>query len=148
MINYTLENYGFGNYGFLPQGKMKNQPLILLDLGVKHRCRESYCFDNTERRTYRGYLLQYTLKGRGIYEAHEFRSEPDTVSKARPSCRANDAALLQKTSVSYPLAAGKGFFSRMPEESRYYLPFEEASAENCCEEWEFFYFAAQHRRQH
>lgn len=107
MIDYT-----FGNYGFLPQGRMKNQPLVLLDLGVERRCREEYCFDNAHRSAYGGYLLQYTLKGCGIYETQ---------------------------AVPHALSPGKGFFSRMPEDSRYYLPFGHSPAEVSCEEWEFFY---------
>lgn len=134
MIDYT-----FGNYGFLPQGKMKDQPLILLDLGIERRCRENYLFDNAKRRAYGGYLLQYTLRGCGVYETQGSAFTIYGASKAGAACGADDAGPFQNSSASYALPPGKGFFSRMPEESRYYLPFGEPSGKSRQEEWEFFY---------
>lgn len=89
--------YSFGNYGFIQQGKMKEQPLVLLDIGIEHRQKENYCFDNRNRTHFSGYLLQYTLKGYGIYETDE---------------------------KQYQVKEGMGFLVRMPENSRYYLPEE------------------------
>ncbi len=90
MINYTL-----GNFGFLQQGIMKDAPVALLDLGVEKRTEASYFFDNTKRPKYFGYLLQYTLKGSGVYELQ---------------------------GKKYTLKRGDGFFLQIPEDSRYYLP--------------------------
>lgn len=106
MIRYT-----FGHYGFLKQGKMEAPPLTLLDLGIERRYRETYHFENAGRTSYGGYLLQFTLKGCGIYETQE----------------------------RYELTPGRGFFSRIPEESRYYLPSPDISRESDDNGWEFFY---------
>lgn len=103
--------YNFGNYGFLKQGKMENPPLTLFDLGIERRFRESYHFENAKRTSYGGYLLQFTLKGCGIYEAQN----------------------------RYELLPGRGFFSRIPEDSRYYLPPSGDSRESADNGWEFFY---------
>ena len=105
--------YGFGNYGFLKQGKMEHPPLVLLDLGVERRFHETYHLENAGRSSYGGYLLQFTLKGCGIYEAYG------------QSCQ--------------KLTPGWGFFSRMPEDSRYYLPSPDISRGIPDEGWEFFY---------
>lgn len=96
-----------GNFGFLQQGIMKDAPVTLLDLGVEKRTETSYFFDNANRPPHFGYVLQYTLGGSGIYELQGKR---------------------------YLLKEGDGFFLRIPEDSRYYLP---ESAENTG--WEFFY---------
>lgn len=105
--------YSFGNYGFLKQGKMEKPPLVLLDMGIERRFCESYHFENAERTSYSGYLLQLTLKGRGIYEAYGQNRQA--------------------------LPPGWGFFSRIPEKSRYYLPSPELFPESPNEGWEFFY---------
>lgn len=104
--------YSFGNYGFLQQGKMEDPPFILLDLGVERRFLESYHFENGGRASYGGYLLQYTLKGCGIYEAG---------------------------GTEYELHPGSGFFSRMPESSSYYLPAPGSSKESDENGWEFIF---------
>lgn len=109
--------YSFGNYGFLPRGSMEAPPLVLLDLGVERRSHEAYHFENADRTSYGGYLLQYTLKGCGIYE---------TGAPANPSERCR-------------LETGRGFFSRMPENSRYYLPPSGISPKSPDCGWEFFY---------
>ncbi len=106
MISYT-----FGNYGFLKQGKMEEPPLTLLDMGIERRFQETYRFENAGRTSYSGYLLQFTLKGCGIYEAQK----------------------------QYELTPGRGFFSRIPEESRYYLPPSDIPRESAEDGWEFFY---------
>ena len=84
----------YGNYGFLNQGQMDGEPLLLLDFGVEAREREAYDFDNADR-DYDGFLFQYTLKGYGVFEEK------------------GQARLLEP---------GTAFFSLIPEESRYYLP--------------------------
>lgn len=89
-------DYALGNYGFLKQGKMENPPLVLLDLGIERRFHERYHFENADRHSYGGYLLQFTLKGCGIYEEYG------------------------KSRLELPL--GRGFLSQIPENSRYYLP--------------------------
>lgn len=114
MIEYT-----FGSYGFLNQEKMESPPLLLLDLGVERRCKEPYFWDNSNRPSYSGYLLQFTLKGGGIYEKEGERE---------------------------PIREGQGFFAKMPENSRYYLPSaacprtaDPALNGAFSEEWEFFF---------
>lgn len=87
----------YGNYGFLNQGQIDGEPLLLLDFGMEARERESYDFNNADR-DYGGFLFQYTLKGYGVFE-----------EKGR-------AGLLEP---------GTAFFSLIPEESRYYLPWRE-----------------------
>ena len=86
-------SYVFENYGFLQQGKMKNAPAFLLDLGVERRTDSSYFFDNAKRPGYAGYLLQYTLKGEGIFE---------------------------QDGVQTIIKEGYAFLSKMPEQSKYY----------------------------
>ncbi|MDO4292766.1 MAG: AraC family transcriptional regulator [Eubacteriales bacterium] len=88
-------SYDFGNYGFLKEDGMPDPPLFLLDLGVERRRDEPYFYDNLTRPFYGGYLLQYTLNGRGIYE---------------------------KDGREHSLFPGQGFLVRMPQDSRYYLP--------------------------
>ena len=104
--NFLMENI-YGNYGFLQQGRMESPPLILYDFGLERRFREAYRFDNAQRASYGGYLLQYTLKGCGGYES------------------------AGQTRMLWP---NSGFFSRMPEDSRYFLP-----ADSTAQEWEFFF---------
>ena len=79
--------YGFGNYGFLKHGKMENPPLVLLDLGVERRFHETYHLENAGRSSYGGYLLQFTLKGCGIYEAYGQSCQKLTPGWGFPGCR-------------------------------------------------------------
>ncbi len=88
-------NDRYGNYGFLQQGRLTDPPLVLFDLGVERRCEKSYRFDNAQRTSFGGYLLQYTLNGCGCYECG---------------------------GQSYGLPKDCGFFARMPEDSRYFFP--------------------------
>lgn len=113
-------DYSFGNYGFLKQGKMEHPPLVLLDLGVERRFCENYHFENADRASYGGYLLQYTLKGCGRFETY-------------------DGSASGIVGHSYELTPGTGFFSRFPENSRYYLPPVNASPKGCDSGWEYFY---------
>ena len=87
--------YHYGNYGFIQHEQMEELPLILLDTGIEKRTDISYHYDNSHRLSYGGYLIQYTLKGCGIYEENG-----------------------QKTL----LQPGMGFFAQMPQNSSYYLP--------------------------
>ena len=107
-----LIHYTYGNYGFIQHEKMKQLPLILYDMGVEHRYNENYHYYNNHRPNYKGYLLQFTLNGYGIYES------------------ANKPYLLKK---------GMGFFSKFPENSQYYLPTKSFSEEYYKEGWDFFY---------
>ena len=107
-----MTSYNYGNYGFIKQEKMKQLPLILYDLGIEHRCQEAYSFDNTNRPAYDGYLLQYTFSGYGIFEMQ------------------NKRTLIKK---------GMGFFCKMPEQSKYYLPDYHYPVEYRTEGWDFFY---------
>lgn len=67
---------------------------LLYDGGVERREKENYYFQNWDRFGYEGYLIQYTLSGRGIFEKEGIRRE---------------------------ITAGQGFCVRFPEESCYYL---------------------------
>lgn len=127
-------NYSFGHYGFLQQGKLKNPPLVLQDFGVERRCKEAYHYENAQRTSYGGYLLQYTLRGLGIYETDE-KLPTGTCSSANDS---HDAPF-PLGSQKYELHPGQGFFARMPENSRYYLPAADISADTAAAGWEFFY---------
>lgn len=109
-------DYSFGNYGLLKQGKMENPPLTLLDLGVERRFGESYHFENADRISYGGYLLQYTLKGFGIFET--YKKNADGTASGMVQDR-------------FELTPGRGFFSRIPEASRYYLPAVDTSPKDC-----------------
>ncbi|MBQ6787324.1 MAG: helix-turn-helix transcriptional regulator [Lachnospiraceae bacterium] len=105
-------SYHFGNYGFIKQEKMKQLPITLYDMGIEHRCMESYSFDNTNRPAYDGYLLQYTFQGYGIFEA-------------------DGNPILMKQ--------GMGFFCKIPENSKYYLPNSHYPVEYQTKGWDFFY---------
>ena len=85
--------YNFGNYGFIQHERMVQQPLYLIDTGIESRNTTSYYFDNSARPSYGGYLLQYTLKGNGIF---------------------------LKNDVKHVLEEGFCFFSKIPEGSCYY----------------------------
>ncbi len=104
--------YSYGNYGFIQHEKMEQLPLILYDMGIEHRFQENYHFHNHIRSGYKGYLLQYTLQGYGIYET-------------------KDSKHLLKT--------GFGFFSKFPENSQYYLPDDRFPIEYRKAGWDFFY---------
>lgn len=110
-------SYQFGNFGFLKEDTLPDAPLFLMDTGVERRCEEAYFFDNQTRPAYEGYLLQYTLKGCGIY---------------------------QDGKKSYPLPEGHGFFIRMTQEGRYFLPDTDGApfspgSGTASGEWEYFY---------
>lgn len=110
-------SYPFGNFGFLKEETLPQPPLFLMDMGVERRFEEPYFFDNRTRPAYEGYLLQYTLKGSGVYQNGEKR---------------------------YDLPPGYGFFIRMTQEGRYFLP-DQNGAPFCPDsgaasgEWEYFY---------
>lgn len=87
-------DYKMGSFGVLNIDEMKNQPLILLDGGIESRFKEKYEFLNDERPDYSGYLFQYTLEGKGIFE---------------------------KDGVCNEINKGEGFFIRFPENSKYYI---------------------------
>ena len=110
-------SYSFGNFGFLQEETPFEQPLFLMDMGVERRFEEAYFFDNQTRPAYEGYLLQYTLKGCGVY---------------------------QDGKGSFLLPEGYGFLTRMTQEGRYFLP-DQNGAPFCpgvgiaSGEWEYFY---------
>lgn len=99
--------YTIGNYGFLNLDQLEDAPFTLLDTGIEIRHKENYDYDNKKRPLYSGYVLQYTLSGYGSYEY---------------------------MGNSYLLEKNRGFFTRIPEDSRYYLP-QDAFGNS----WEFFY---------
>lgn len=110
-------SYQFGNFGFLREGALSEPPLFLMDTGVERRFGESYFFDNRTRPAYEGYLLQYTLKGCGVYQTGQ---------------------------QSWSLPRGHGFFIRMTQEGRYFLPDINGSpfcpgSSPASGEWEYFY---------
>lgn len=109
--NFLIQ-YTYGNYGFIQHEKMKQLPLILYDMGIEHRTMEDYHFNNAYRPNYKGYLLQFTLKGFGIYECE---------------------------SQTYLLEEGMGFFCKIPEKSQYYLPNHQYAFELREQGWDFFY---------
>ncbi len=86
--------YNFGHFGLLNTDDMADQPLILMDGGIESRFRENYDFFNEKRDTYRGYLFQYTLSGKGWFE---------------------------KNGNRYCVSEGVGFLTKIPEKTRYYL---------------------------
>lgn len=87
-------SYEHGSFGVLNKDDMDDAPLQLLDGGIEYRFRESYEFDNAQRPGYEGYLFQCTLSGEGYFE---------------------------KTGKCTKLTRGKGFFAKMPDNSRYWL---------------------------
>lgn len=90
--------YKCGHFGILNIGRMENEPLRLLDGGIERRYRESYDYFNDDRPDYSGYLIQYTLDGKGRY------------------CRGEKEWELEK---------GMAFLVSFPEKSRYCLPQEQ-----------------------
>lgn len=87
--------YHHGTFGILDMDEMEERPLILYDGGIEERMDEAYDFQNENRKGYGGYLFQYTLAGKGIFE---------------------------KEGVPHPVERGTAFLVAFPEESRYYLP--------------------------
>ncbi|MCI5649705.1 MAG: AraC family transcriptional regulator [Fusicatenibacter sp.] len=83
-----------GAYGLLNQESLETSPLLLIDGGMESRWKENYCFDNSRRENYGGWLFQYTIRGSGFFECGK------SVEKLGP---------------------GSGFLSGMPENSCYYL---------------------------
>lgn len=98
--------YQIGSFGILNTDKSVDEPLVLLDGGIERRHKEVYDFDNRLRKDYSGCLFQYTLQGSGCFE---------------------------KNGVLHELGEHMGFFIRVPDESRYYLP------EGSDIAWEFIY---------
>lgn len=90
-------NLSYASYGFL-SSKEFPLPFELLDLGLEWREGETYHFRNTERSDYVGYLLQYTLSGKGIY---------------------------REGTQEYLLEEGDAFLIHFPNDSSYYLPSKE-----------------------
>ncbi len=95
MIKYT-----YGNYGFIRHERMFSQPLFLIDTGIEHRDSSQYYFDNNNRSSFGGYLIQYTLNGSGVFEKN------------------GQKCILKK---------GDCFFSKIPEDSCYYFDNSTAS---------------------
>lgn len=52
-------------------GSLAERSVLLLDGGVEKRWKEPYAFHNTDRGTYSGWLMQYTLSGTGWFEKTE-----------------------------------------------------------------------------
>ena len=101
-----LMHYTFGNYGFIRHERMTEQPLYLIDTGIEHRNSPSYHFDNSNRPSFNGYIFQYTLKGCGTFT---------------------------KNGTKHLLTPGICFFSKIPEDSRYFF------APSLSDEWDIFY---------
>lgn len=87
MIKYRL-----GSYGVLDRDELGVSSIKIYDGGIEHRDNTDYRFDNMTREYYPGYLLQYTLTGRGIFI---------------------------KDGITHILEKGMGFLSKMPEKSVY-----------------------------
>lgn len=87
-------HYKIGSFGILNIDDMNNPPLLLLDGGIEKRFNENYEFFNNKRPEYKGYLFQYTLQGRGVFEKNGY---------------CND------------INEEEGFIVKFPEESKYYL---------------------------
>ncbi len=83
-----------GVYGILDRDQWPDAPFLLLDGGAERRWREPYAFYNNDRGTYSGWLIQYTISGKGWFE---------------------------KNGRKYEMSPGRGFLCRIPEDSRYYL---------------------------
>ena len=77
-----------GVYGILDLDHWPNAPFLLLDGGVEKRWKEPYAFHNTDRGTYSGWLMQYTLSGTGWFE---------------------------KNGKTYEMRPGRGFLCQIPE---------------------------------
>ncbi|WP_310605052.1 AraC family transcriptional regulator [Anaerosporobacter sp.] len=88
----------YESYGFANIDSFTTNLLHIYDLGIEHRQDEEYDYNNAKRKDYDGYLLQYTLEGRGYIEINKETTE---------------------------LTAGKAFLIPFPHESRYYLGKEE-----------------------
>lgn len=82
-------------FGFLDTDKQAKAPLYLNDFGMELRQDEPYDFNNERRGSYSGFLMQYTLEGRGMFESN---------------------------GREYALTPGSTFFVTFPDSSRYYLP--------------------------
>lgn len=85
--------YEKGLFGFLNTDGL--EAAWIIDGGIETRNKEQYFFDNARRPGYGGYLIQYTLEGRGC---------------------------LERDGVCYEIGEGKGFLVSFPENSAYYLP--------------------------
>ncbi len=107
-----LIQFNYGNYGFIQHEKMKQLPLVLYDMGIERRYQEDYYYNNLLRPSYKGYLLQYTFNGYGVFKTNN---------------------------KQYLLKEGMGFFCKMPDDSQYYLPDYSYPKEYRETGWEFFY---------
>jgi AraC-like DNA-binding protein len=88
------EKYSMGLFGLLDMDGLDRCPAKLIDGGIETRYKEEYHFDNRDRVGYGGYLIQYTLKGEGIYE---------------------------KDGICHKIKEGMGMVIQFPEDSSYYL---------------------------
>ena len=70
-----------GVYGILDLDHWPNAPFLLLDGGVEKRWKEPYAFHNTDRGTYSGWLMQYTLSGTGWFEVQCPMRQNDCLKK-------------------------------------------------------------------
>lgn len=95
----------YGNYGFANIDSFTTNLLHIYDFGVEHRKDENYDYNNAKRKDYDGYLLQYTLGGKGYIEMDGMTTE---------------------------LTSGKAFLIPFPHDSRYYLGKEEGEEWNFC----------------
>ena len=95
----------YGNYGFANIDSFTTNLLHIYDFGIEYRKDENYDYNNAKRKDYDGYLLQYTLGGRGyIHMAGE----------------------------TTELVPGKAFLIPFPHDSRYYLGKEEGEEWSFC----------------
>lgn len=71
------KNYRQGVFGIIDTDGLEDRLAYLIDGGIERRWRENYCFDNSKRSGYGGYLIQYTLEGCGVMEkqgiCHRYR---------------------------------------------------------------------------
>lgn len=93
----STEKFPIGHFRILDIDGLDEHAATLVNGGIETRYKEHYYFDNMKRPAYGGYLFQYTLNGKGIYEKH---------------------------GVCHEMQKGMGFFVKLPEDSRYYLPKE------------------------
>lgn len=95
----------YGNYGFANVDSFTASQLHIYDFGIEYRKDENYDYNNAKRKDYDGYLLQYTMGGRGYIDIDGVTTE---------------------------LTPGKAFIIPFPHNSRYYLGKEEGEEWNFC----------------
>jgi AraC-like DNA-binding protein len=96
-----------GCYSFINIDIIAEQSLCIHDLGLEIRQKELYNYQNVNR-DYKGYLFQYTLDGYGMFESQ---------------------------GINHKLTRGKAFFITFPDDSRYYLP----ESNDTAQQWAYFY---------